>query len=282
MQKAGERLKNVRQEKGYSIEEVSKKTKISSSILRALEEGRLDNINPVYLRGFLKLYCRFLGLDWETFIKEYSLSAPIKVVIPKSASAAKETESQETQKRAPSFVFLKKNKKIIRTIVLAIAALLLITVFLKGLLFIIKKFPKVRPAAKQSSSRQVTPKKSSPTVNAKEKPQATQPPPSKVTKVAPPQQTPVRKDAVSKTVVLVVRAKDDSFLKVKVDGQMVYQSALRRGRAETWTAKEKIELSVGNAGGLVLEVNGKIFSSLGRSGQSIKNILITSEGLKIL
>lgn len=281
MQKAGERLKTVRQEKGYSLEEVSKKTKISTSILRALEEGRLDNINPVYLRGFLKLYCRFLGLDWESFVKEYSLTSSPKAAAPKSTSNPKETEPQRAPKESFSaFLFIKKNKRIIKIIISAIVALLLVVVFLKGFLFLIKRLPKVRPLKKQS--QQTTPKKAHPAaVRAAEKPQGT--PPQKVVKnVSAQSAASAHKEPVSRTIVLVIRAKEDSFLKVKVDGQMVYQSALRKGKAETWTAKDKIELSVGNAGGLVLEINGKIFSSLGRSGQSIKNILITSEGLKIL
>lgn len=282
MQKAGERLKTVRQEKGYSIEEVSKKTKISTSILRALEEGRLDNINPVYLRGFLKLYCRFLGIDWESFIKEYSLSASPKVAIPKPVSAPTGAEPQKIHRKPRSAsMFIKKNKKIIKTAVLILVALSLGFLFIKGFLFVIRKLPKVRPPVKQS--KQTSPKKvNSITPEVKEKPKVTQPPP-KIAKSIPPQQSgSAQKESVSKAVVLVIRAKEDSFLKVKVDGQTVYQSVLRKGKAETWTAKDKIELSVGNAGGLLLEINGKIFSSLGRSGQSIKNILITSEGLKIL
>ena len=52
MLKAGEYLKNIREEKGYSVEEVSKSTKISAPVIRALEGGRLDNVDPIYLRGF--------------------------------------------------------------------------------------------------------------------------------------------------------------------------------------------------------------------------------------
>ena len=79
MQKAGAYLKSIREEKGYTIQEISKATKLSSSVIRALEEGRIDNVDPVYLKGFLKLYCRYLGLNWEVFISEY----PIPVLAKK-------------------------------------------------------------------------------------------------------------------------------------------------------------------------------------------------------
>ena len=73
MRKAGEYLKNIREEKGYSVEQVSKGTKISTSVIRAIEGGRTDNVEPIYLKGFLKLYCRFLGIAWADFLKEHPL-----------------------------------------------------------------------------------------------------------------------------------------------------------------------------------------------------------------
>ena len=90
------------------------------------------------------------------------------------------------------------------------------------------------------------------------------------------------KETKPKAITVVVRAQEDNFLKVKVDAQMVYQGVLRKGKAESWTAREKIELSVADAGAIVLEIGEKIFSSLGKRGQPIKNILINSEGLKVL
>ena len=62
---------------------------------------------------------------------------------------------------------------------------------------------------------------------------------------------------------------------------MVFQRVLERNRFESWQAKEKIEFSLGNAGAVELEINGKIFSNLGRKGQTLKNIIITKEGLTI-
>ena len=59
----GEKLKKIRQTKGLSLEEVHKKTKIHINILKAIEGESLTNLSPIYLKGFLKIYCNFLGLD---------------------------------------------------------------------------------------------------------------------------------------------------------------------------------------------------------------------------
>ena len=76
-------------------------------------------------------------------------------------------------------------------------------------------------------------------------------------------------------------ARDKSWISVKVDGKVVFHGVLARGRSETWSAKEKIELSLGDAGAVELQVNDQRFSNLGRRGQPLKNIIINKEGLKI-
>ena len=71
MESKGARLKSIRLAKGISIEDASKKTKIHLNILKSIEEGSIGNLNPVYLKGFLKIYCKFLGVDPREFIPDY-------------------------------------------------------------------------------------------------------------------------------------------------------------------------------------------------------------------
>lgn len=62
----GNLLKERRHERELSIEEVSKITKIRSKYIQALEEGTYDMFpSEVYLKGFLKNYSRFLGINPE-------------------------------------------------------------------------------------------------------------------------------------------------------------------------------------------------------------------------
>lgn len=68
---AGIRLKKLRLEKGLTLEDVQKKTKIHLNILKSIEEDNVINLNPVYLKGFLKIYCRLLGLDPRSIIPDY-------------------------------------------------------------------------------------------------------------------------------------------------------------------------------------------------------------------
>jgi len=93
-------------------------------------------------------------------------------------------------------------------------------------------------------------------------------------------QTKINKDLIS-GFTLGIFARGKSWISAKVDGKVVFHGVLARGRSETWQAKEKIELSLGDAGAVELQVNDQRFANLGRHGQSLKNVVINKEGLKI-
>ena len=60
----GEKLKSARERKALTIDQVQKDTKIHSTVLRALEEGRCDEIlTPTYVKRFLNKYSHHLGLE---------------------------------------------------------------------------------------------------------------------------------------------------------------------------------------------------------------------------
>ena len=319
MLKAGEYLKNIREEKGYSIEQVSKNTKISASVIRALEGGRLDNVDPVYLKGFLKLYCRFLGIVWADFLKEHPLpilrpelvEGPSRRVKetpesnaysgkPEGDGAASHSRSHKKIKEKSNVpgesllgpAFSLNNKKNIFIVLLIIASLLSLAVTYKGFILVKERISKIqflhiKPKSQPAPSKKPLQKKEnkpfkSPALPKKLPPQAVSNVKVQTLSGSTMLTTGSVKEAKPKTITVVVRAQEDNFLKVKVDAQMVYQGVLRKGKAESWTAKEKIELSIADAGAAVLEIDGKVFSSLGKRGQPIKNILINSEGLKVL
>ncbi|MEO5334066.1 MAG: DUF4115 domain-containing protein [Magnetococcus sp. YQC-5] len=59
--RAGEMLRRLREEKGLSLEEMAKRTRIRSTHLQALESGRIDTLpGQVFVLGFLRLYARNL------------------------------------------------------------------------------------------------------------------------------------------------------------------------------------------------------------------------------
>ena len=78
LQEIGTHLRQVRQKKSISIEEVADKTHIRLRMLKALEGGQLDHLpEPVYIQGFIRRYGDFLGLDGNALAQTFPLDSPL-------------------------------------------------------------------------------------------------------------------------------------------------------------------------------------------------------------
>jgi len=252
MESAGTKLRNLRLQKGLSLEEVHKKTKIHLNILKAIEEDSLVNFSPVYIKGFMKIYCKLLGIDPRDCVPDYKE--------PK-ATISYVSDLQEK----PSALFKMPKLKLfslkgIHIKPKVIVAVILIAIFISGL-FNLGKF--ISYKASHLSKRSELPV----VISSR---------PGNKAPVAKLQNIPV-----VKIITLDIHAKENCFIQVKSDGRVIFQNSLKKGRSESWQAKEKIELSLGNAGVVELEVNGKRIPVLGRRGQALKNILITRDGLSV-
>ena len=89
MDEIGHILREARENKGLSLEEAQAKTRISVRYLTALENGQYSALpTPVHVRGFLRNYARFLGLEPQPLLDRYGASAGQDM--PVVASAARE------------------------------------------------------------------------------------------------------------------------------------------------------------------------------------------------
>ncbi len=69
---SGNDLKKLREALGVEIHEIHSLTRISVSVLNAIEENRLESLPPdVYLRNFLKLFAEVLQIDPLKIIDGY-------------------------------------------------------------------------------------------------------------------------------------------------------------------------------------------------------------------
>ena len=69
----GQRLRDRRVTRGQSLEEVENAIRVNTAYLLALEEEHYDVLPaPVYARGFMRSYARYLGLDPEEAVAQMS------------------------------------------------------------------------------------------------------------------------------------------------------------------------------------------------------------------
>jgi len=236
----GEKLKKAREDKKITLGDAYAKTKIHTSILQSLEEDRFQEYSPVYIKGFLKIYSQFLGLDTESVLEEfYNLYSPRKP----------EPIVDELPKKKIDIKLPKLDPNIIRKVLIVLVSVFLIVSFVSCLK---RRRARVSVAPKLEEAKEVAP--------------------------AP---VPIQEKKKAKFARLAVRARDKSWLLVKLDGKLVFRGEFKKGMSESWQAKERIELSVGNAGAIEVEINGEVLPSLGRKGQVIKNIVITRDGFSI-
>lgn len=59
----GEMLRYEREQQGLTIESAARQSRIKPDVLTAVETGETDDIPSVYLRGYIRNYARFLGID---------------------------------------------------------------------------------------------------------------------------------------------------------------------------------------------------------------------------
>jgi cytoskeleton protein RodZ len=275
METAGARLKRLRLEKGISLEEVQKKTKIHPDVLKSIEEDSLVNLNPVYIKGFVKIYCEFLGVAPAEFLSGYRENGAV-------ISSIKPGVKDEGL-----FWGGAKKKTFLKPQVLAIIVFIVAFLFLTlGIVNLVKLVSKA--ASKKSQKQLVLPK---PKPAKKVQPKT----PSKAKTILPATNVQRTTEAEKLSVGAVsvaaenpepgvrigIHALEDCWVQARLDGKIIFQNILRKGRFESWSAKDKVEISLGSAGAVRLEVNGKLIPSLGRKGQVLKNIQITKDGLKV-
>lgn len=65
-------LKRLRTELGVSLEQITERTKIRSSLFQSIEEDQFDQLpSRLHLKSFLKAYVQFLHLDPESVVNRY-------------------------------------------------------------------------------------------------------------------------------------------------------------------------------------------------------------------
>src|SRR5436853_7063788 len=82
----GEELRREREIRGISLKEISDATKISKRFLDAIEKNDHKTLPaPVFTRGFIREYARYLGLSSEEIVNRYNFAAAGDDRIEKSA-----------------------------------------------------------------------------------------------------------------------------------------------------------------------------------------------------
>lgn len=77
MSEIGQKLRDARIDKGYTLDDLQQITKIQKRYLIAIEEGNFDALpGDFYVRAFVKQYAETVGLDSEKLLAEFNDAIP--------------------------------------------------------------------------------------------------------------------------------------------------------------------------------------------------------------
>lgn len=255
MEKLGAYLKREREARNCSLEEISAVTKIRKGILSAIENDDYSLLtSAIFVKGFIKAYALYLGLDWNEILKRYQEEIEIKF----------KGEEEEIKKEEKEFIYKKST-----FLFIAATLILLIAVFL----IILKPSPIVQNSVRRFSRNIVTSRE--------------------IQKVKPdnklnwqvPMETSHEKKVLAleegsevKRLNLALKAKEETWIGYKVDNERSSQLLLKAGESFLLRADRIIRLKIGNAGGVDLFLNGRNIPEQGKSGEVVR-LILTEEGL---
>jgi cytoskeletal protein RodZ len=89
MPTVGTFLRQLREAKSLSVEEISRATRVPAQSVERIEADRFDELpGEVFVRGFLKSYARSLGVPPDEVLARYTASRRVAWVTPLPVSSA--------------------------------------------------------------------------------------------------------------------------------------------------------------------------------------------------
>ena len=102
MDEIGQKLRNARIKKGYTIDDLQQITKIQKRYLIAIEEGQFDHLpGDFYVRAFIKQYSDAVGISSDDLLEEYKADIPNSQ--PTQESQPEETKTRTIKEESNSF-----------------------------------------------------------------------------------------------------------------------------------------------------------------------------------
>ena len=312
MDEIGHILREARENKGLSLEEAQSKTRINVRYLTALENGQYTALpTPVHVRGFLRNYARFLGLDPQPLLTRYAAGQGQDAPLP-AAEAHEITPDNPLVERQDQPFFDPVNMEVngkssygvgssggsggmlqIVIIVALVIALALIANRFIPILFgqgeegnaVEEVSDAVRDVVADMTGATATPSatptsaptgESSITVNGTEQPivnTGRNNPGGVATATATRPPLPVTMDEVRLKLEILER----TWMEVTVDSSVVFSGIAKANDTFEWTAQQEAKIVVGNAIGVFATVNDVALGRLGGRGESHEEVWRTTQ-----
>lgn len=248
----GKTLEQARKARGLSIKEVEQATKIRARYLEALEREDFGVLpDAVYVRGFLKTYAGYLGLDGEALSQELkSRRAPRRERQEPAYTPPVKINETAPRPSIPSTAALSGagSRRTWSKNLYPIALALVILVSIVGAFYYVGRGTQLGggPGAPQPAPQEN---------------------PSGSSNAVPPANSTTESGA-QKGIQVAVDVKDSpSWIKIQVDGELALEQTVQPGFSRAFKAQREVDIATGNAGAVFVKVNGQDMGPMGSSGE---------------
>jgi cytoskeletal protein RodZ len=241
-------LRHAREQRGWSLEELSIRTRIAVSKLAAIEANSFDRLpEGFYRRAYLRAYAREVGLDSERVVDSYRTQCSDDTGTPEAEVAA-ERPALPVPRRYLDWLHV---QLILLAILGTAAAIAVVFVTLRH-----------EPNA-------ITQTSSAPHLTTAE-PHGVEPPAVGTGGAsASASTTPVESTIVYAPLQVEVLAQGPCWLGATADGKRVVYRVLNKGERLTLEAREELALRIGDAGNFRFSINGIPGRRLGDRGDDL-------------
>jgi cytoskeleton protein RodZ len=262
----GARLRQIRKERGCSLESIATRTRIPPRILTAIEREEFHAVpSGIFLRGYLRAFATEVGLDPDEVVRAYGAE--------QAPSPPEEVRYAESDGLAPGGGERGPDRRLTWVFVFTGAAVLLMVVFLwprgdAGLSApLLDGDADAMTATGGDGELDLTPVS---TANAPAVAPTARPGSAAAS-------SPGSSDGVEATLV----AREAVWVGATADGGRVLFRTLEAGERVTLKARRQLEVRAGNAGVLDLAVGGQPPRPLGRQGQ-VRTVTLRQQGGRIV
>jgi transcriptional regulator with XRE-family HTH domain len=222
-------LRRQREMRDIDLREIADKTKISLRYLKAMEQDHFELLPaPVFARGFLREYSKYVGLNADEVVNYYLSTQHGQSLEEETSEALVDPGSSRSPVTRGAFLVL---------LLIVAAALILYFLFYRQ---------------SQEDARRAAPPPIAPP--------ATETVPTEV----PP---PPEEEVLTAPLVVTLDFTQECWVEARVDGAPEVSRLFVAGESIRLEGDESVELTLGNGGGLEVQVNNMPFDLQARSGE---------------
>ena len=245
----GARLREARELKGITLNEIASATKISISVLEALEQNDISRLpGGIFSRAFIRGYANAVGLDPEKAVREF-LDAFSSEINESSTSRPSTTTGNLTLTFEKEEDF-ESQRLMMRTLI----RLLAVSVPLAGLIIYCGSGRQLDTVQNPLNSQPLI--ESTPSISM-----------SEIAGVSV-NSNPLEDDETD-LLLIVLHPVAPCWVSLTVDGNLAFSRLMQPGDREVLQARQEIVLHVGDAGAFAFSLNQQLGKPLGNSGQVI-------------